>query len=338
MPDPTTLALLLIAILLLICLLIVVIVLLRRKPVPPPPPLDPATIQLAIGQGLHQNADLLKWAVTSGLGSSGEALKGVMSSSLLEVGVQTQLGEIKSLAAQVQSDAASLRRVLEVSQTRGQFGEVILERLLKDSIPAASVHIRESLPEIGTPDAYVDTPDGMLCIDSKFPLENYRAMITAADRATQKKSADAFQRDVMAHFDKVGGYVKPGNGTTPFAFAFIPSEAVYAYLAESAPAVFEGAIRKAVVVVSPSTVIANLALIIRSTKARQIEERAVEIQRQLDNLSHNFDEFATEWTVLRKHLQNAAAKAADADSRYQQLKASYDSISRLDKKAESAKE
>lgn len=334
--DATTLALLVVTILLLLCLLVVVIVLLRRKPIPPPPPLDPAAIQLAVGQGINQNAELFRWAVTTGLASSGDTLKGVMSSSLLEAGVQAQLGEIKSLAGQMQSDASALRRVLEVSQTRGMFGEVVLERLLKDTLPATNVHIREGVPEVGTPDAHISTPDGILCIDSKFPLENYRGMISATDKTSQKKFADAFQKDVLAHVDKVADYVKPGKGTTPIAFAFIPSEAVYAYLAESVPTVFEAAIREAVVIVSPSTLVANLALIIRSTKARQIAEKADEIQRHLENLGRDFDTFAAEWVVLRKHLQNAATKASEADSSYQRLKANYDSISKLDKEQPAA--
>ena len=158
-----------------------------------------------------------------------EAVKGAVVTSWKELGIDEDIGVIKTRADDILHTSQGLQSLFEVTRGRAEYGEFQLEQILKDILPSRYVHIRERLP-IGIPDAHVSTPQGILCIDSKFPLDNYRKMLDATDEEQRTKLSDVFCADVQGHVDAIRAkYVKPEEGTVPFAFGFIPSEAVFCF-------------------------------------------------------------------------------------------------------------
>ena len=107
-----------------------------------------------------------------------EAVKGAMATCWKELGVDQDIGAIKERANDILQASQSLENLFRVTRGRGEYGEFQLEQILKDILPSQYVHIRERIDQIGKiPDAHVVTPQGIICIDSKFLLDNYRKML-----------------------------------------------------------------------------------------------------------------------------------------------------------------
>jgi len=291
------------------------------------PSIDPQIIQQATKDAFLSNLQILKDGVTSTI-SGGDLFKNAVTASLHEIHFQEELGTVKSAATEIQASSAVLRAVFEQKGARASFAEFQLEELLRDAFPKDKYGIREKLGELGTPDANLKTSDGIVCIDAKFPLENYRKIFDAKTDAERKRHATAFRSDVGKHVDKVAGYVRPDQGTARVAYLYIPSEAVFHYLADNEPQLFQEAVTDRVVITSPSTLLANLSLIKIAIEARDITERADQIQKDLESLTLHFDSFEELWNTLRSHIQNAYGKSAEVDNSYQRLKGRYENIAR----------
>ena len=255
-----------------------------------------------------------------------EAVKGAVVTSWKELGIDEDIGVIKTRADDILHTSQGLQSLFEVTRGRAEYGEFQLEQILKDILPSRYVHIRERLP-IGIPDAHVSTPQGILCIDSKFPLDNYRKMLDATDEEQRARLSAVFCADVQGHVDDIRAkYVKPEEGTVPFAFGFIPSEAVYQYLTECAMGLLAEAAKDGVLLVSPATTAVNLNLLSVGLQASEISERAKQIQRNLGRLSTALGEVEDTWTTLQTHITNAYNKAGDVNDRYNRLKAVFERI------------
>ncbi|RLG05291.1 MAG: DNA recombination protein RmuC [Thaumarchaeota archaeon] len=261
-----------------------------------------------------------------------EVIKGAVATCWKELGLDQDIGAIKERANDILKSAQSLENLFRVVRGRGEYGEFQLEQILKDILPSQYVHIRERIPKIGKiPDAHITTPNGILCIDSKFPLDNYRKMLETTDETEKEKFAMKFRKDVEAHIKKIKiDYVKPEEGTTPFAFGFIPSEAVYQYLTECEMDLVAEAAKENVLLVSPATLAINLNLLAVGLKAAEISERAEQIQRNLAKLSSSLKEVENTWSTLYNHIRNAYSKAGELDKKYDQLKVTFEQITALE--------
>ncbi len=259
---------------------------------------------------------------------SQDAIKGAVATCWRELGIDQDIGAIKQRADDIKNAAQSLQDIFKVARGRGVYGEFQLEQILKDLLPSQYVHIRERIPKIGKiPDAYIQTPQGILCIDSKFPLENYRRMIETADPKEKENYKTAFRNDVQIQIEKIKtDYVRPGEGTTPFAFGFIPSEAVYQYLTECEMELVANAAKKGVLLVSPATLAVNLNLLSIGLKAAEISEKAEQIQKNLKRLEKPLDELEDTWNTLYNHIKNAYNKAGEVDKKYTELKLTFKKV------------
>ena len=95
--------------------------------------------------------------------------------------------------------------------------------------------IREKVLDGKIPDAHIKSSVGIICIDSKFPLENYRNMIDAETPEKKEEYKKLFIGNVRDNLDKIcRDYVCPDKGSAEFAFAYIPSEGVYYFLVSEA--------------------------------------------------------------------------------------------------------
>lgn len=263
----------------------------------------------------------LTWKIEK-VSISPDVIKGAMVTSWKELKIDQDIGEIKQKAEDIRNAAQSLQDLFKVARGRGTYGEFQLEQILKDLLPSQYVHIRERIPQTGKiPDAFIRTPQGILCIDSKFPLENYQKMIKTADQLQKEKYRVAFRNDVQKHIEKIKtDYVRPEEGTTPFAFGFIPSEAIYQYLTECEMELVVNAAREGVLLVSPATLAINLNLLHIGLKAVEISEKAEQIQKNLKRLEKPLNELETEWLSLYTHIGNAYKKAGVVNEKYENLK------------------
>jgi len=257
-----------------------------------------------------------------------DAVKGAIATCWKELGIDKDIGAIKERANDILQSSQSLENLFRVTRGRGEYGEFQLEQVLKDILPSQYVHIRERISKIGKiPDAHIITPNGIVCIDSKFPLDNYRKMLEIDDEKEKAKFGASFRYDVEGHIGKIkDDYVRPEEGTMPFAFGFIPSEAVYQYLTECEMILVAKAAAEGVLLVSPATLAINLNLLSVGLKATEISERAKQIQMNLQKLSTALREVEDSWDTLYSHIRNAYNKAAEVSEKQSRLRLSFEQI------------
>ena len=191
--------------------------------------------------------------------------------------------------------------------------------MLADGLPptcSASASARRQ-----DPDSAIRSTAGIICIDSKFPLDNYRRLLDTADPAEAEVCKRRFLRDVRGHLAKVAeDYIKPDKGSADFAFLYIPSEAVFYFLLREAHDLLRDYSRRGVQVVSPLTLSTKIELIKAGVHAQRLSEGAQQVRDDLRALGERFAALEAEWqTLYGTHLYNLTGKAEEVDRRYQAL-------------------
>lgn len=251
--------------------------------------------------------------------------------AIADLNLDSTAAVIESHADEMKDHHNDIQQLLRTPQQRGGFGEQQLEVILADQLPPDTYHVREAVVGNARPDATIETPDGLLPIDSKFPLEAYERYLDTDTAEERQHHAMEFANAVETHLEKIReSYVRPEEGTTPFAFAFIPSESVYNHLTTEEHDLLKTYANDGVQVVSPLTIGHKLQLIQAGVHAQQLSERAEKVRERLQRLDRRFEEFEDEWETFRRHLDNAAQRADDADRKVSGIREEFDSISRLE--------
>jgi len=234
--------------------------------------------------------------------------------------IHERLGKVDSAAAQMIAsarDLSKLEQALKPPKARGGFGELLLENLLRDRLPRAAYEMQYGFSTGERVDSIVRAGDLVVPIDSKFPLDNYQRIVESDSDEARQLAERAFARDVKTHVDAIAAkYVRPDEGTSDFAFMYVPVEAVYYEIAcGRTNAVLEYAHERRVFPVSPSTFTAYLQVIAFGLRGMQIEERAHEVMAYVADLSRDFERFVDDFDLVGKHLGNAQSKYTSAEKR-----------------------
>jgi DNA recombination protein RmuC len=261
-------------------------------------------------------------------------LKNVMSSTWTELGLDQKIGTIESHANDIRQSYRSFEQMLRVPKERASFGELALETILSDQLPPDMYGIRETVFDGKRPDAHIKSTEGVVCIDSKFSLDNYARMLATEDPAEKQRFKKDFVADVRRCLDKIAvDYVCPDKGSAEFAFAYIPSESVYYFLLNEAYEMLLEYVKAGVQVVSPLTFSAKIELIRAGVQAKKLSEKADEVKNDLITISRRFAEVDDKWRLLYEtHLKNTVDRAADLDKSYKKLRDEFDRISKIPEK------
>ena len=259
-------------------------------------------------------------------------IEAALSSTWTKLGLDRTIGAIETHAKDIRDSYRSFEQLLRVPTERASFGEITLETILADQLPPDMYGIRKRILDGKTPDAHMNSTVGLICIDSKFPLDNYRNMLEAEDETERERFKRQFVRqDVQSHLSKISDdYVCPEQGSAEFAFAYIPSEAVYYFLVNEAFDMLREYTRKGVQVVSPLTLSHKIELIKAGVHARKLSEDAEKVRRQLLTISQQFNDIDEKWHVFYStHLRNMANRADELDEAYKKLRDEFDRISKM---------
>ena len=231
-----------------------------------------------------------------------------------------RLGDLSRATEQmmeVGKTISSLEDLLKPPKLRGGMGETMLVQLLEQILPEQHYDVQHAFKGGDVVDAAIRLGDGIVPVDSKFPLEQFRRMADAEDEATARKERRAFIRTVKKHIDDIANkYILPDEGTYDFALMFIPAENVYYETVikdEQGEELFPYAVEKRVIPVSPNSFYAYLQVLIHGLKGLRIEERARAIMDHLSRLQGEEARFREEFNVLGTHLKNARNKHEDAE-------------------------
>jgi DNA recombination protein RmuC len=180
-------------------------------------------------------------------------------------------------------EVSGLQAILANKQSRGAFGEMRMQDMVEDSLPATAYSFQETLSNGKRVDCLIRPPNGAeaIPVDAKFPLESWRRLQNAPDDMAKKQAAASMRQDVKKHVSDIASkYIIPGE-TTDTALLFLPSEAIYADLHGHFPDLIEMAFRARVMIVSPTTFMAALHTISSLMKDARMREQAHLIQREV---------------------------------------------------------
>ena len=247
----------------------------------------------------------------------------VISTVSKSVGEMTELGR----------SMKDLQEFLRSPKMRGQIGEAVLKDILGQALPKQHFHLQYAFKGGEIVDAALQLEQGIIPIDAKFPMENFRKMQKAKDEKEIESIRKLFIADVKKHIDAISTkYIRPQEGTLDFALMYIPSEPVYYEMISNAPELDDYAYRKRVRPVSPSTMYAYLRAIIMSLEGSKIEAQAGQILAALREIGAETEKFGSSLSVLTKHIKNAAASTDDVNSRFSRLSSRISTVQNIETK------
>ncbi len=239
--------------------------------------------------------------------------------------VQKGLGELSAATARVYEvgrDVATLHDILRAPKLRGGLGELLLGDLLAQVLPPAHFTLQHAFRSGERVDAVIRLGDGLVPVDAKFPLEDFRRLLEAADDEERTRARKAFVARVRKHVDDIASkYVLPDEGTYDFALMYIPAENVYyeTIIRDEEPGLAGYAIARKVVPVSPNSFYAYLQAIVLGLRGLRIEARAQEVIGQLGRLGGDLGRLRDDFRLVGKHLGNAAQAFGSAERRLDRL-------------------
>lgn len=196
-----------------------------------------------------------------------------------------------------------LQSILTDKKTRGIFGEIELYSLLEMAMGTDyrryAKQYRLSNGSIVDAVVFASEPLHMICVDSKFPMENYnRIMQDDISVEERKRRQHAFLGDVKKHIKAIADkYIIP-HETAEFAYMFIPAEAVFSYLHANCPEVIQYSYEQKVYLVSPTTLMAYITAIKAIYLGQQRNDHIVQIQDALKRLQIEFERFEKRYTAV----------------------------------------
>lgn len=177
----------------------------------------------------------------------------------------------------------NLEKVLTHQKQRGNLGEAALELILSNILPPNAYKLQHQFKDDKTVDAIIITKDGMISVDAKFSLDNYNRVVNESDPVRKEELEKDFRNDLKKRIDETAKYIRPDEGTLPFAFMFIPAEGIYydllinevgAVKVNTRSLIDYATNEKKVIIVSPTTFAAYLQSVLYGFKAFKIEESA----------------------------------------------------------------
>jgi DNA recombination protein RmuC len=237
--------------------------------------------------------------------------------------VRERVATVAGLAEQVLDHARDLGRLedlLRPPQARGALGEVLLEQLLAQGLPASAFRTQHSFRSGARVDAVLLVGEAMVPVDAKFPLEAFARMAAAGEGdAARALHRRAFARDARRHVDAIAEkYICPDEGTYDFALCYLPSEAVYyEFLREDDPgdSSFRHAVARRVFPVSPTTLYAYLISIGLGLRGLRVEANARQVLDALTGLQGELARLREDFEVVGRHLGNARGRWDEAARR-----------------------
>jgi DNA recombination protein RmuC len=203
-------------------------------------------------------------------------------------------------------------------------GELFLGDLLAQVLPQDRFEQQYRFKSGQVVDAVIRSSQGLISIDSKFPLENFVKILQLSDEEEKKAARRLFLTDVKKHVDAIAQkYILPDEGTLDFALMYVPAENVYYEIILKNEATEKDLMRYAqerrVFPVSPNSFYAYLQTIAIGFKGMQMQDGIRVVLDNIARLKGDFGKFGDDFALLGKHLGNAGNAFASADKKLQKF-------------------
>lgn len=248
----------------------------------------------------------------------------------------TKIDEAQKKIDSLSTEIVGLQNVLTDKKTRGIFGEVNLNYILSSVFGEKKSGIYElqhvmSNGSIADSILFAPEPLGTICIDSKFPLENYERM---TDKSLSQFERDAatklFKSDVKKHIDAISTkYIIPGE-TADEAIMFLPAEAIFAEINAYHPELLRYSYEKKVWITGPTTLMSTLTIIQMILKNIERDKYARVIHVELNKLSREFMKYRERWDKLSRSIDTVTKDIKDINITTEKITKRFDSINSVD--------
>ena len=228
-----------------------------------------------------------------------------------------QLQHASQQTDKLQTTTQDLRAALSNSRVRGQWGERMAEDVLRMAgfIEGINYHKQQQLTDGSKPDFTFLLPgQRVVHMDVKFPLEAYLAYLEAPSPTDQDAHKKAFLREARNRIQEASkrAYVDPAQGTLDYVLVFIPNEQVYSFLHEHDRRLLDDALQKKVILCSPVTLFAVLAVMRQAVEQFQLSQTTGQI---LDLLA----EFTKQWEQYTGQMSQMGDKIRQTQDAFDKL-------------------
>lgn len=230
--------------------------------------------------------------------------------------ITSRLEQAFTVTSSLADTTRSLERALASPQSRGQWGERMAEDVLRAAgfVEGINYEKQKKLSSGRVPDYTFGLPRGhCVHMDVKFPLDNYLRWLDAATDSERAVSVKAFQRDVRQRIKELAdrSYVDPET-TVDYLLLFVPNESVYGFLHEHDPTLVDQAIAQKVVLCSPTTLFAVLAVVRQAVDNFLVDRRSNDILGAIGGLRD-------QWEQLTEPMEKMGRGLASAQRAYDDL-------------------
>jgi DNA recombination protein RmuC len=222
-----------------------------------------------------------------------------------------QISNTAEQTGKLQETAHQLRQALASTKARGQWGERMAEDVLRFAgfVEGINYLKNKALQTVANrPDyTFLLPQDLKVNMDVKFPLDNYLRYLEAAGDADREQYKQRFLRDVRARIKEVTtrDYINPTENTVDYVIVFIPNEQVYGFINENDPSILDEALQNKVILCSPLTLYAILAVIRQAVDNFNLEKTASQMLSMFGTFARQWDMFIRSFEKMGKKLEEA---------------------------------
>lgn len=245
-----------------------------------------------------------------------------------------QMEASKKGISELSSTTQQLREILSSSQKRGQWGERMVEDILKFIGLMEGINYEKQTYEgEGRPDFTFHLPDGKrLNMDVKFPLDHYEKYLISENEAEKEVEKDLFFKDVRQHIKTISNrsYIDTSSGTLDYVLMFIPNESIYSFLNQEDKKLIDFSLEKRILLCSPVTLYAILSLIRQAVANFYVEQKAGEMQKLVIAFREQWNKFVEKLEKLGHALNTVTGHYEDlSNTRKKQLEKPMEKIAEL---------
>ncbi|WP_294045830.1 DNA recombination protein RmuC, partial [Thiolapillus sp.] len=245
----------------------------------------------------------------------------------------SRIDEAQKKITELSGNVVSLQEVLTDKRSRGAFGEVQLESLVRNVMPEGSYSMQQTLSNDTRVDCLLTLPEptGNVAIDAKFPLESYQRMMDAdAGESERQQARRQFRQDIKKHIHDIAAkYLIPGE-TADGAVMFLPAESLFAEIHAHFPELVEEAQQRRVWLVSPTTLMAVLTTARAVIKDVATRKQVHIIQEHLHYLSKDFGRFQQRMDKLANHIRMAHEDARQVNTSAKKISSRFVKIEKVE--------
>ncbi len=257
------------------------------------------------------SSEVVEWLKTSNLSVDQKLTKNLE----IFASVQKTIGEFSEIGRSMRE----LQEYLTSPKLRGNIGEHVLKELLAQNFPKSSYKLQYHFKTGSIVDAVLITSQGLIPIDSKFPIDTFKKIAKATNKEEIAIIKKDFERDVKKHVDDIARkYILAEEKTVDYALMYIPSESVYYELINN-ETVFDYAGQNRVLPVSPMSFYAYIKAILISFEGEKIETKAKEILKILQAIKKDYQKTDEALSILNKHVTNAYNQSSQVTKTFSSL-------------------